>query len=419
MARTKRFPSDTAAENAGKNAGESADDSQSDGPTSRALPGDDVEAGETRTARLFSEMIPTDYVRILRENDVTRAREFHGSLNFEQATPEYVTALFGGGTYRLQLIRRGKSGDVIHRSMALQVPGAYRPPVGSLPGTVAVTGSEAGDAADTTRLRDGSGMSPREMLDYAALSRLMEVMKQPVAAAPAGGTMLRDLAPIVAPLVAALGTILVERLTKGPASDPAIAEIREALHRLQDKPGPAVTGLNDVFDAVEKFSQIRDKLTGGGAAAAEGGNDGDMWKGILRTGMEFLAQGRQGPPPQNAPPGTPGAPAQLPPGSDPAAASMPPWYQMLQEYRGMLVEAAQKARNPSTSAGIVVEYCPDNYRGTLHELAQATNTETLLVQAVPELQHFPAWVTEFVEEVRAQLFGEEDDTGDGKEEPAK
>jgi hypothetical protein len=264
-------------------------------------------------------------------------------------------------------------------------------------------------------------MSPRELLDYAAFSRMMEVMKQPVAAPAASSGVLRDLAPIIAPLVAALGTILVERMTKAPTADPLLVqqlqEVREGLKKLQDAPGPAVAGLNDVFDAVDKFSKIRERLAGG-SSAAEGSGDGDMWMGILRTGMEFLAQGRAGPPPGQPAPGFPSAPPQLSAGAPPAAGDvpMPPWHQMLQEYRPMLVQAAQTGKNPGVAAAIVAEWCPDNYRGTLNELAQATNTETLLTQAVPELQHFPAWVNEFVEEVRAALFGEEDEPDDPKPE---
>ena len=403
MGRTKRLPADFAGQTAAESAPETA------GP--RVNPLDDVAEGETRSLLLFQDMQPNDIVRVARENDTTKDREPHGSLNFDQSTVEYLMQLFGGGCYKLQLIRRNHTGKpVIVQGLTLNIPGPYKPPTGPLPGGPAVYTEPASEASARVRT-DTTNMSPRELLDYAAFSRMMEVMKQPVAAPSPTSSMLRDMAPILTPIAAAIGTVMIERLTKPAKPDDTIARQLDAfaaqLREMQNKPGPAAAGMDELIGVFERMQKIRSAIAGGGDGGETGG-EGGMWGNVLRMGMEMLQRGQQGTPA----PAPIAAPRALVAGADPEpvdVAALPLWRQMLHEYAPMIVDAAQTNKPADLAAGLVAEWCPAPYRGALVELAQQPNTETLLVEAIPPLGQFPTWVAEFVAECRAVLFGDEDE----------
>ena len=355
-------------------------------------------------------------VRIMREGEDKRWVT-HGYLATDEAGPEKVAELFGGGKWMAQLISAGETGrQEVRRSLVFRVPGPYRPPTGTLPGTtppvpVLIPGAPAaasGGATETllSAIQRGN-LSPREALDQAMVAQLLEISRVRQQGAP-------DWAGV---LTAVLPTLVEVVFRRGP--DPQTAAMLERLEaKLNTQAGPVSSGIGDITKAIEQLLSVRDRLRDVGD---EGRGDGEGSGGLLKEGLGLLqsliqAQGAMatgpGPAGPSRIPGKVEVPVMTPapvPTPDPGPAR-PLWQQLMQRHRGQLVDAARRGLPVEFVADMVMNYLPAEDVGVLTEFLARPDAAAVAMQEIPELVEFPRWNEGFWLALREGM--QDEDEGD-------
>ena len=357
-------------------------------------------------------------VRIMREGDDKRWVT-HGYLATDEAGPEKVAELFGGGKWMAQLISAAETGrQQVMRSVVFRVPGPYRPPTGPLPGTAPAVpvlapgapASTSGGGADAllSAIQRGN-LSPREALDQAMVAQLLEISRVRQQGAP-------DWAGV---LTAVLPAIVEALFRRGP--DPQMVAMLERMEaKLSQQGGPVSSGIGDITKAIEQLLSVRDRLRDSSDEGRSG--DGEGNGGLLKEGLGLIqtliqAQGAMatgpGPAGPSRIPGKVEVPAMTPapvPAPDPGPAR-PLWQQLMQRHRGQLVDAARRGLPVEFVADMVMNYLPAEYVGVLTEFLARPDAAAVAMQEIPELAEFPKWNEKFWESLKegTQEEGGDDD----------
>lgn len=348
-------------------------------------------------------------VRIMREGDDKRWVT-HGYLATDEAGPEKVAELFGGGKWMAQLISAGETGRAqVMRSVVFRVPGPYRPPTGPLPGTApavpvvmpgapaAPSGGSGGIAAVESLLSSmqRGNLSPREALDQAMVAQLLEISRVRQQGAP-------DWAGVLTAVLPSLVEVLFRR---GP--DPQMVAMLERMEaKLSQQGGPVSSGIGDITKAIEQLLSVRDRLRDSSdeGRSGDGEGNGGLLKeglGLIQTLLQAQAQGAMatgpGPAGPSRIPGKVEVPAMTPapvPAPDPGPAR-PLWQQLMQRHRGQLVDAARRGLPVEFVADMVMNYLPAEYVGVLTEFLARPDAAAVAMQEIPELAEFPKWNEKF------------------------
>ena len=360
-------------------------------------------------------------VRIMREGEDKRWVT-HGYLATDEAGPEKVSELFGGGKWMAQLISAGETGrQEVRRSIVFRVPGPYRPPTGPLPGTTPPVpvltpgapnpGGSGGVAAVESLLSSfqRGNLSPREALDQAMVAQLLEISRVRQQGAP-------DWAGV---LTAVLPTVLEVVFRRGP--DPQTAAMLERLEaKLSQQGGPVSSGIGDITKAIEQLLSVRDRLRDvGDEGRGESEGSGGLLKeglGLLQTLLQAQAQGAvatgPGPAGPSRIPGKVEVPVMAPTPTPDAAPARPLWQQLMQRHRGQLVDAARRGLPVGFVADMVMNYLPAEYVGVLTEFLGRPDAAAVAMQEIPELAEFPRWNEGFWLALREGMQEDEGDEGD-------
>ena len=327
----------------------------------------------------------------------------HGYLP-PSTTEEDILKLFGGGEYMLQLLVQSPEGkEVIKQTRRLKLVGAHRIPA-NLPGIHEPPPGASTNGAQTPEVGTLDGSSPVQMLNTALVGSvidLLKTLKTPPAPAP------------VAPQLP-WGEILT--VVVGPL-----------MLKLVDK-------RNDKSEILEMMKQLKEMIPPSSANAPVSNTVTDMVKGIKELmGLKDIVEGREAPPdPETAMWGAamkameliapklggatqpqPPAAAALPPGAQPG---MPRWKLMLLAQRSRLIQAASFGLAADTAAETALTFLPPQMHGILTEFLALPDHVEITMQTIPELREFATWTAEFMEELRSQFMGEEEeDAEEGQE----
>lgn len=348
--------------------------------------------------------------------------EFHGYLSTDEASPERISEMFGGGRYMVQLVTATAEGpSTIKETKLVVIPGGYRPPVGPLPGMQAATypaaeplrpvAREPGPGVAeidawtvATRRMQAGTLSPREALDQAVVSQLLELSKTARSGSVDWGAILAQTLPLV-----------VDRLMSPRREESEIGAKLDRLAALLESgraAGPVTSSIADLTQAMEQVMDIRERLGGGGKSEEEGG-------GLMKVGLELIrtladaakVQGAASPAGSRIP-GKTEVPMPAHPVPAPGNPSAPLWQQLLAHYRGQLVDAARRGLAPGFIADVVLNYLPADYVGVLTEFLARPDAEQVVIQEIPELAEFQGWNAKLWQEIRSAMQDDGEESGD-------
>lgn len=359
-------------------------------------------------------------VRMMREA-ANKKWEFHGYLSTDEAGPERVAEMFGGGRYLVQLVTAQAEGPSrIKETKLIVIPGAYRPPVGPLPGMQAATYPEARPAPArgpgpgaaevdawtlaTQRMQAGL-LTPREALDQATVAQLLELTKTTRGNAPNWGELLVQLVPLV-----------LERVMTPRGGDEVSAKLDRliAVMEAQRQQGPVASSFADLTQAIEQVMGIRERL----AEAGSGKSDDEEGGGMLKMAMELVktlaaagqAQGAAAPAGSRIP-GKVEVPVAPSPDTTPGP-GVPLWKQLLGHYRAQLLDAARRGLSPSLVSDIILNYLPSEYAGVLQEFLARPDADQVVIQEIPELAEFQSWNRKLWTDLRGAVSDQADEGED-------
>ena len=339
-----------------------------------------------------------DYVRVHRQDDLTKEWIFHGRLDPQEATEEHLDGLFGGGVYRLIHYTRNPIGKfVIVATRKLRVPGRYRPPQ-ELPGLAStVTPAPAAGSPAVPAGPVGPGSNATEVLNAGMVATVMDLLRASrEQMTPRPDPMMAVLLELMAKQNEQQTTLLTALLSRpeggGGQSDmlSMIRDVREMVTpRPQDNPANPAVMMREFLRAMREFREASTEMKGDG--------ESDPMASSIDKLVGLLARGVPAPAPAPAPQRV--APPVAPPPPD----LRPIWQQALARYRSTLIGWARAGLDPEWAAETVDNLAPG---GALP--VPGPSLEEVLA-ADPALLPYRDWMGTFL----SALYGEE------AEEPAE
>jgi len=377
------------------------------------------ESSESTT--LFEDAAHDQRVRVYREDEQSRRMIFHGILPVDEAREENVAELFGGGKFRAQLMVRSEQGqEVINKTIDFRLPGAYKPPTGSLPGVgpkVEIGTLRPVQVAGSPEAGRGNGAAPNvnEILNQALVSQVLDVVKSTrEGRAAAGGGI--DWTPIITAGLGAL-TAFIERGSRPDhALQDQLRELRDQLNGLRTQPGPVSSSLKDVMEALKGLTEVRSAIAGGGESTVER-DPMDKMIELGQTIISAMAAGKQSPVPQRAlNPGEEPMRRRAPvpaPEPEPVAPARAMWQQMLHDNAPRLLDGARRGLDPEFMAEMAANFMPSEMIGVAVEFLNRPDHATIALQEIPALAEFPTFNEKFWAHFKATMMGEPEEEGDG------
>jgi len=337
-------------------------------------------------------------VRLYRQDPITTKWSLHGYFPIDTFTDDVVAQAFGGGRWIAQVIAsddRGKQD--IRRSRRIELSGAYRPPIKSLPGLdpagTAPAPSPGGPVPSEGPMVTGR-MSPAEMISSLQVQQLIDISAAGRKAAPAVD---------YTPLILKGMEVLAAFLTRPKETDGLdvlrveLGQLREAVQAQANKPGPATSGIADVVEAMQSLMGLRDMISDGGGKKESGEDALYSLGGKL---VEFLGNQKQ-PAAAEIPTGQLGATVGTMPTPTPTpVTAMPIWQQVLLRYARDMVNAATRGVDPNLAADYTAAMIPSEVEGAVREFLARPDADTVLVQVVPQMGQFQAWTVEYIKGLR-------------------
>jgi hypothetical protein len=353
-----------------------------------------------RTDLLFPDAREDERIRINRLDDYTRRPVIHGYFASHEATEARIAELWGGGRYVAIHLRRNEQGlETYYKSLTLQIPGPYKPAREIYGMPRSVDAPAATPEVGTLGGRIPPGMSARDALDSAVISRVLDLLERGKAEGPK-----IDWPPIVASVTGLLGTIVTAMMSRNRGPDPEMVAMLQRLEsQLKAQPGPAASAIGDAVKAVKELIGVRDMLL----PESGGAKEFDVMSLIPK--LIELVQQRAG----VAGAGSGPAPTPLAPPASPVveAVPVPLWQRLLLHYRAQIVAFARRGMDPTLAGPLALQVVPPDMEGVLIEFVRRPNAASLVLDTLPELQEFERWVAEFVEAIRSEVMEDEEEEG--------
>lgn len=369
------------------------------------------EAGGEGSASLF-DFSGDARIRVLRRDDRTQKFTTHGFFPVT-AKEEDISNEFGGGRYRCQLIVPDGTGrEVIKTQREFDIPGAYRPPMGDLPGLGSRSAVHSASPVPTPTMPGMSDLG--QMFNATMITAFMDMVKtmKEVSSRPTPTTdpvllkMMESQANVQAKLIELM-------LSRGDAlKGDSKKEILELLTSMKELIGPQQQPiaadpnktLESIVGAIKQLRDVSDEFrpdTG----------SGDPLLDSLPKLVEVVAEEHQMRKQAALNPTQRTEARRVPsPGTQPSLpVEGPLWKRVLEREAPRLIASARAGRDPETIARIAVEFAPAQIKGAITEFFHRETDEVLsqLLSEIPALAEQPQWMREFVENVQILLFPDE------------
>ncbi len=384
------------------------------------LLGDLSEGGEPseETELIFQPAVwkplgPNAEVRIQRRDDFSNRLILHGYLLPSEVTERKISHLFGGGTYRAQILSPNESGlRVVRNTKDFTLKGVYKPPGDNLPGMDRAVSTERpiatmSQGGEIRSAVDNGRVSINEALNMVLLDRVLDVVK----------TSKEIQVPRFdwGPLVVAGLDIAKEMLARKPEGpDPRLLDRLDRMHEqitaMKAQPGPITGGISDVAKAMRELLGLRAELNDTGPPAdpeTKMFEFGEKLLGVMTANRPLGAEGGAGV-------GSPvplvayGGNGLVNPVIDPNA---PAWDRLLRTNGRQMVAAAEHGFSATVAADVTLQMAGDQV-GSIEELLRRPDAVDIIGQVVPPMKNYPSWTAQFVQALREVLFEQE-----GTDEP--
>ncbi len=382
--------------------------------------------GATQDAELEQRLVGTRfgkdkvsegaYVMLYRMDDVKKRWVYHGRLQPEEYTEDYIAARFGGGQWRGQLKENnGKGVFEITATDSFDLPGEYREP-SDLPGAPKLKGKDEERPVVGQLGADGKPMSATEALNLTVVSQAIETIAK---MREVQGTPTSVLAEIAA-IVTAISPI-VEKFVAQKKDAPSpmemvkeIAAMLKAMAPPPPPPPPAPSPLAEVTKAMRELMGIKDMISEPKAPE----EPADVMTQSLPKILEYLAAAASGRAPKVEQP-APAQPQQLPAGDVPANINqLLPWQQILHRQKRSLLNSAQMGVEADFAAEVAIRYMPQNIVGYVREFLLMPDHLDKVFNTIPELRNFETWTRDFFAAAKDMFFQDEGEEEDEVEDEA-
>jgi hypothetical protein len=387
---------------------------KSAGKSPAAIPASAPDESPGESATLFDSMADDAYVTLHRRDDISKEWVGHGRLSPTEATEEEIMRQFGGGTYRCQEKVRDETGAWrIGRTRTIRIAGPYRPPTGALPGTKAsepVPAPAPVPAAPASNTGDIIGAGILQLFQAAQaqqgmMTQMFAQMSQSQATLLQAVLKDGNRGPDITGIITALAPV-VQKFLEQPKQERDPLEMLKAVGEIIRSNTGKQSDVADTIAAMRDLLEMKEMLS-------PSGGDTDPLLGSVPKLVEVLVEEQQERKRAKSAPAPAPAPTQAVPGRmgavDPSMTQrleVPVWVRVLRNESKRLVAAASSGRDPSLVAEIAWEWAPAGIKPAISEFFGMDDAEDKIKQVVPQLASYPEWVSEFVEEARALIFGE-------------
>jgi hypothetical protein len=340
----------------------------------------------------------------------------HGFLPIDEAGPDLLAEMFGGGKWKTQVVAYDDQGKVAIRwARDWVIPGPYKPPIKELPGLGPRTAAAATEVANVrpreTETRGGPYPSAGESLNAALVGSVLDLLKaqREMVKTPVSTTDWGAVLSVVAPVAQAIILKMMDRNTTDPVLVATLHKLEGELESLQNKPGPTANAVTDVLESIERIVKVSSKVRKLAAGDEESTDpEAAMWS-MGKKAFEALLSGQHSVPGSGTAPLLPGATV---PGGPPQPPK-PLWERILIRHGRDMLIAASRGVDPTLAADWTMNMIPSDLQGAVIELLRKPEAEGLVMQVLPDLAQYPQWVHDFVVTARESLVGEpepEDET---------
>ena len=367
-------------------------------------------------------------IRVMRRDDKTMKFVMHGYLPAE-STEEDVALQWGGGHYRCQKIVKDSQGaSVIDSSREFDLPGAYKPVTGEMPGIRPPVAPDVPPVNAGAPLyqqpHSASTGSAGEVLNAAMVSTVVDLLKMgrevaatrpdPNAGLAAILEQMREDRAIMLKMIEKMG-----QQQQGPTRAELLAEM-ETMKRLVGGGENSSDQLDKLVGAIQKLRDVSEEFSPKPTDTDPLSFVPDVLK-VLSNEQALRAQQRRPAAPVARPSIPPAQPASTPPQpkEEPVMTDMPLWQQVLRAEGPRLLNAAKRGHNPALVAGVAYDFAPENIKDALAEFfdADVGDITKAIVENVPGIEEYPEWLADFIEAAGVTIFGDDEEPAPGTEPP--
>lgn len=382
------------------------------------------EEEEQETSPLLFQDFDSDTVLLVyRKHPTKRTPEFLFRLSPDEATPDLIADIAGGGEFLIKERTRKQGRMTWGRFKSLDIAGQPKDPdLTRVPGNSGrqVEFIKPGGAVKTAEdfaaerkvaeagahqigLQDVMTAGVLDLLKAGRETQAMQLEAMRAAMMEKNRidwpALITALGTIVGPLL----TVLLEGRKNQPDLNP-ISLVGDVAKIIRETAGPK-SGLKEQLEMMMLLREFMDERGGG---EGEGGIDGILSKGlrdVIGAAMQAKAAQQQSstPPAGLLPPAT----GEHPPAAG-GDAPMLAIVRALGPYRKQLISLAQQGKDPVISAEFLVEMLPEPAREQLIIWITEGGSLDAATKLLPELAETPIWAQEFWDAMVAALdLGEE------------
>lgn len=351
-------------------------------------------------------MAEDSFVSLHKYDNESKALVYVGKLFPGEATEEFLQEHYGGGRWRCQEKARDDRGSfAITRTRTVLLAGPEKR-VSEMPIRTRNTPITAGNGAPPVvqTLTAAAASSPREMVDAAMASKVIDILK--VSNEVSGGDKADKMMEFMLAQMSNMQSLVLALITKDKgesAADKMIPPLMELVMKREKADAPQ--SVKDMIEGLKSLKDLSDDVNGSNSRT--GDPILDSIPRVLGVIEGLSKQPTQGVPvPARRPPGAPALPN--PPVATPPAPE-PLWAQLIRQSKGLLLNVAGRGVDPVGAAESMLVMMPEHHVGILKEFLSLPEPVTTLYQLVPEMQNFPAWTGAFVQHLHDDLLAPDDD----------
>ena len=382
------------------------------------------EAGGPEAVSLF-DASGDSRVRIMRQDDKTLKYIFHGYLP-PHASEQHVSDAFGGGKYRTQLIIVNDKGfEVIKTQRDINVPGAYKPPMGQLPGVGQDKVTIGTSVPSAISIPSGSGGNMVEVLNSALVGSVIELLKsfREIKTPPVQSSMTPEVLVAMINKQSEMQMEVMKALFNQNKGD-SKKELLELMTEIKGLIGPTGGAPNpnnpaeimgNIVDTIKQLRDLTDDINPKTSAEP---------MDILGKLTEVIVSEQQQRVARRGPARTPAEKQQqnlaVVKGGQ-VTPRMPVWQQILRKEGPKLLSQAQAGRDPGLVANVALEYAPAPIQQHLAGFFQQEPADIIkkMNENIPGLEEYAEWTAGFVQEARIALGYEEEPEESPEDEDTK
>lgn len=390
------------ARNPARNSGRSPSGSPGQSPVESSA---DVEPLDSNTSNIFDGMAEDSFVALHKYDNESKALVYVGKLFPGEATEEFLQEHYGGGRWRCQEKARDDRGSfTITRTRTILLAGPEKRvqdmPIRTRNAPLTTNGTAPATVATLTA---AAASSPREMVDAAMASKVIDILK--VSNEVSGGDKADKMMEFMLAQMSNMQNLVLALITKDKgesAADRMIPALMELVMKREKADAPQ--SVKDMIEGLKSLKDLSDDVNG-----SNSGTGDPILDSIPRVlgVIEGLSKQPQGAPPVPArrPPGTPTLPN--PPVATPPVQE-PLWAQLIRQSKGLLLNVAGRGVDPVGAAESMLVMMPEHHVGILKEFLALPEPVTTLYELVPEMRNFPAWTGAFVQHLFDDLMMPDD-----------